>query len=89
MSDLPEVAGRRITRSLNELERAARVQIAEQQESPACDNALVAVLCDTVRLCREHADYVRKDCGIVCRAGQEDGVSCPEDECDRENGVRP
>lgn len=30
-----------------------------------------------------------KPCGAVCRAGQQDGIGCAPDECDRENGTRP
>ena len=27
-------------------------------------------------------------CGAICRAGKRDGISCPEDNCDIEDGVR-
>jgi hypothetical protein len=58
------------------------------------------ILCDGI----DHRQYVadklkcalaaerksdRNNCASVCRAGQEDGVTCADDECDRENGVRP
>ena len=58
MSELPEVAGRHIEGSLEALERRAKFYIAEQQEKPSPDNALIALFCDTIRLCREYADTV-------------------------------
>jgi hypothetical protein len=55
----PAVGGRRIERTIADLERAALVCLAEEQEKPNPDNALIAVLCDTVRLGREYADSMR------------------------------
>lgn len=51
---LPAVAGERMDRSLAAYTRACRVLLAEEQERPNPNNALVAVLCDGVRLTREH-----------------------------------
>lgn len=53
---LPAVAGRRLTRSLVEYERAVLVMLAEEQASLAPSSALVALLCDSVRLVREYVD---------------------------------
>lgn len=55
---MPEVGGRMIDGTLNDLERRARLCIGLELEKIAPDNALIAVLCDTVRLVREHCDYV-------------------------------
>jgi hypothetical protein len=60
MNDLPEVAGRRYEGSLAALERRAKFYIAEQQNKPNPDNAIISVLCDTVRLCRECADSMNR-----------------------------
>lgn len=39
----------------------------------------------------KHSGYIYPDttCGVVCQAAKDDGVCCADDECDRENGVRP
>lgn len=34
-------------------------------------------------------DMWAADCGVVCQAAKDDGVICADDECDRDNGVRP
>lgn len=49
---LPEVAGR-LDRSYADFERACLVLLADEQRKPNPDNALIAVLCDAVRLTRE------------------------------------
>ncbi len=49
------VAGERMERSLADFTRACEVQILDEQRSPACDTALIGVLCDAVRLAREYA----------------------------------
>lgn len=56
--ELPQVAGRRINCSLDEMERRALVCLMSEGEKVDADNALVALLCDTVRLCREHGDLM-------------------------------
>lgn len=56
---MPEVGGSMIDGTLADLERRARLCIGREQEKIAPDNALIAVLCDTVRLVREHCDYVK------------------------------
>lgn len=50
--DLPKVGGR-LERTVSALERAALIYVMREQEKLSPDNALIAVLCDTVRLCRE------------------------------------
>lgn len=44
--------------NLSDLEYRARVHLQEEQGKPLPDNALIALLCDTVRLCREQADLM-------------------------------
>jgi hypothetical protein len=53
---LPKIAGRSLGCSLNEFERRCKVWLATEQEKPLPDNALVALLCDAVRLGREYGD---------------------------------
>lgn len=53
---LPAVGGRRMDRSLADFERACRVLLMEEQERVSPNNALISVLCDAVRLSREHLD---------------------------------
>ena len=55
---LPAVAGRRVNSSLADLEYRARVHLEEEQGKPLPENSLIALLCDTVRLCREQADMM-------------------------------
>lgn len=52
-ADLPEVAGP-LAVTLAQLERRARTLLGEEQRKPNPDNAIVAVLCDTVRCVREY-----------------------------------
>ncbi len=54
--ELPSVAGRRLSTSIADLENRCLVHLAEEQEKLMPDNALIAVLCDAVRLGREYAD---------------------------------
>lgn len=58
--DLPEVAGRVCEWSMAEFERRCRICIQREQEKPLPDNDLIAVLCNAVRLCREHSDRMTK-----------------------------
>lgn len=54
---LERVEGRLVTdRTIAELERALLVYLTQEVRSYACNTGLVAVLCDAVRLCREHVD---------------------------------
>lgn len=53
---LPEVAGRIIEGSIEQLEFRARFYIGKELEKLDPDNALIAVLSDTVRLGREFSD---------------------------------
>jgi len=56
---LPEVAGRHTTRALAGLELAAQRCIFAEQSKLSPDTALIGVLCDTVRLCREYCDAMK------------------------------
>lgn len=53
-----QVAGDRVGRSLADLQQAALVLIEEEQAKIAPNNALIACLCDTVRLIREYRDLM-------------------------------
>lgn len=53
------VADRRSERPIADLERDALVLIDEEQRSVNPNNALISVLCDTVRMCREYLDTVQ------------------------------
>ena len=53
-----QVGGNRVERSLTDLERAALVLLEEEQAKIAPNNALIACLCDTVRLIREYRDLM-------------------------------
>lgn len=55
-NDLPAVGGRSLNRPIADLERACLVLLAEEQRTISPNNALIAVLCDTVRLGREYSD---------------------------------
>ena len=50
------VAGRRLDRSVADFVRSCEVLIREQQERASPDNAVIATLCDAVRLAREFVD---------------------------------
>jgi hypothetical protein len=53
---LPEVSGRMIEGSIDNLERRAKLYIGKELEKLEPDNALIAILSDTVRLGREFSD---------------------------------
>ena len=53
---LPEVGGRRLEVSLADFERSCLAHIGEMQELFNPDAALIALLCNAVRLARECAD---------------------------------
>lgn len=55
---LPAVAGRQCLWSLREFAHHCRVSLRNEQEKPLPNNALIAVLCNAVRLAREHADSI-------------------------------
>jgi hypothetical protein len=60
------VAGRTVQRSLADLEKAALVILGEHAVNHLImDSALVGVLSDTVRLCREYADQMTKAKGLL------------------------
>lgn len=50
------VAGRKLETSLGDHVRRCEALILEEQERVNPDNALIAALCDSVRLAREHID---------------------------------
>ena len=56
MMALPEIGGRRLEDTIANFEHRAKLCLQTEQERPNPDNALVAVLCDAVRLAREYAD---------------------------------
>lgn len=58
-ADLPAVGGRMIDCSLNDMERRARIFLKNEQDKIAPDTAMVAFLCDVVRLSREYGDSMR------------------------------
>ena len=55
-ADLPAVGGRMIDCSLNDMERRARIFLKNEQDKIEPDTAMVAFLCDVVRLSREYGD---------------------------------
>ncbi len=55
-----EVGGDRLPTTLAEFERRCLVHIEEEQSRAAPDTALIALLCDAVRLGREYADFMRQ-----------------------------
>jgi len=56
---LPAVAGRQISTSLAEFERKCLVLLEEEQRLPCPNNAIIAVLCESVRLKREYCDVIQ------------------------------
>jgi len=57
--ELPKVEGG-LDRSIEDLERACLVLIGDEQEKINPDNALIAVLCDSVRMGREYCGYLQR-----------------------------
>ena len=53
---VPQVIGRQCLRPLDEMERAALVLLGDEQCMPMPDAALIGLLCDAVRLCRQQGD---------------------------------
>lgn len=53
------VNGRVMYRSLDDFVRASCVYIEIEQRQPTPDSALIALLCDAVRLARETEDHYR------------------------------
>jgi len=68
-----QIGGDTLSVSLNEFNRRAEILLADEQEKPLPDNALIAFLCDAVRLSREYSDSVKETGGWVKSAG-EDGL---------------
>lgn len=67
MSDekLPEVAGKRLLQSHADFERACKVELSTEQAKPNPDNALIGLICDAVRLSREHVAVMKAPLGRV------------------------
>lgn len=59
---LPKVEGRHIEGSLYDFQRACLVLLAEEQAKIDANSSLIAVLCDAVRLSRQHADELGRLC---------------------------
>lgn len=55
--ELPQVAGRRIATSNERFERSALVCLMHEQDEMFPDNALISVLCESVRLVRQYTDH--------------------------------
>lgn len=53
---LPAVGGRRIATSNAEFERKCLVMLGEEQKKLSPDNALIDLLCESVRIAREYSD---------------------------------
>lgn len=58
---LPRVVGRTLTTSHDDFTRACRLLIQAEQAKVSPNNALLSVLCDAVRLSREHCDAMSQD----------------------------
>ena len=56
--ELPQVSGK-MERSIADLERSCLVLIKEEQRKINPNNALIAALCDAVRMGREYCEYVK------------------------------
>lgn len=65
------VAGNQMERTLAEFERACEVHIQEEQRRPNPDNALIALLCDAVRLKREACEQRLITSDALSPEGQE------------------
>lgn len=61
------VGGSVMQRSVGDLVRACEVRLAEEVESAAPDNALVALLCDVVRYTRETEAHAKGQCNTARR----------------------
>lgn len=57
---LPEIGGDALPITIEAHVRSCRVLLDEEQRRPNPDNALIATLCNSVRLAREHVACVRK-----------------------------
>jgi len=61
--ELPEVAGRRMLMTHAQFERGCKLRLKEEQEKPSPDTHLVNLLCEAVRLSREHTDWATRPIG--------------------------
>ena len=57
INDESIVAGSRLLGSIADFVRACETHIVEEQDMPSPNNALIATLCDAVRLAREYCDH--------------------------------
>lgn len=89
-AQLPRVAvGGRMERSIADFLRACDIHLVAQQESIMPDNALIAVLCDAVRLAREHLQLLASPgpvAGAVQRACCEPAPDHSGRTCDKPSG---
>jgi hypothetical protein len=72
--DLPIVAGRGVNCSLSDMERRALIFLKKEQEKIAPDPAMIAFLCDVVRLSREYEDGMARIGKALARSEKRDGV---------------
>jgi len=59
VKELPTVAGNRLPVSHAAFEQSCLVLIAHQEAQILPDNAIVAVLCNAIRLSREHCEFMQ------------------------------
>lgn len=67
-SGLPVVGGDRLMTSLDDFEHRCLVHLREEQLRVSPDNGLIALLCDAVRLAREH---VAVGCSVLGAQAEE------------------
>jgi len=72
--DLPAVAGRKLTTSVRDFERSCRVYMSLEQRKPSPDTGLISVLCEAVRLGREHCDMVEGQLSEVVQDIRDEGA---------------
>jgi hypothetical protein len=63
---LPSVAGDAMEKTIAEHVQACRVLLMEEQEKPLPNNALISVLCDSIRLTREQERLVKSGITAEC-----------------------
>jgi len=59
MNELPEVGGDRLEMTLADFERGCLLELRDEQEKPNLNNHLVNLLCEAVRLKREHVTMLK------------------------------
>jgi hypothetical protein len=82
VNELPEICGRRMLGSIVEQEHRCKVLIGMEQEKVSPDNALIAVLCEAVRLGREYTDFVGGKVPYArCGLPLSEAVDCMDERC--------